>query len=221
MTDRTAPANCPVCRAASPKYFLKVAERDYWQCDACQARFLEPGQRLPRENELKHYQTHENDPGDAGYRKFLSKLADPLRAKLSPGLRGLDYGCGPGPALAEMLREAGHTMALFDPFFYTDKGPLSRQYDFITCTETIEHFHEPAEEFARLDKLLRPGGWLGVMTSFHTDDAQFANWHYVKDPTHVVFYREETMHVIAAQLGWTCEIPVKDVALMHKPIGAG
>ena len=28
---------------------------------------------------------------------------------------------------------------------------------------------------------------------------------------------EATMHTIAAMRGWTCECPVKDVALMHKP----
>ena len=62
---------------------------------------------------------------DAGYRRFLSKLADPLMARLAPGARGLDYGCGPGPALAAMLREAGHEVALYDPFFAPDPAPLS------------------------------------------------------------------------------------------------
>jgi 2-polyprenyl-3-methyl-5-hydroxy-6-metoxy-1,4-benzoquinol methylase len=47
---------------------------------------------------------------------------------------------------------------LFDPLFFPDPEPLGDLYDFITCTETIEHFHRPAEEFARLDRMLRPGG---------------------------------------------------------------
>lgn len=37
------------------------------------------------------------------------------------------------------------------------------------------------------------------------------------DLTHVVFYRAETLRHIAHTLGWRCEIPAKDVALMHKP----
>ncbi|MBS0543647.1 MAG: methyltransferase domain-containing protein, partial [Proteobacteria bacterium] len=81
----------------------------------------------------------------------------------------------------------------------------------------VEHFHHPAEEFARLDALLRPGGWLGIMTCFQTDDARFARWHYRRDPTHVVFYREATFRVIARRHGWVCEIPAKDVVLMCKP----
>ncbi|MEI4850515.1 class I SAM-dependent methyltransferase, partial [Klebsiella pneumoniae] len=85
---------------------------------------------------------------------------------LGPGARGLDFGCGPGPALATMLREAGMDMALFDPFFYPQASVLERQYDFITCTEVVEHLHRPAEVFRQLDRLLAPGGWLGVMTCF-------------------------------------------------------
>lgn len=218
---RDAPAACPVCRAPSPKHFLDVEELVYWRCGACEARFLDPGQRPDAGQEHAHYLHHENDPGDPGYRRFLSKLTEPLLKKLEPGLRGLDYGCGPGPALAAMLREAGYDMALYDPYFHHDTQPLLQTYDFITCSEVAEHFHEPAQQFDRLDLMLRPGGWLAVMTCFQTDDARFAGWHYRKDPTHVIFYREATLRLVAAQRGWTCEIPAKDVALMRKPAVGG
>jgi hypothetical protein len=142
-------------------------------------------------------------------------------ARLPAGSSGLDYGCGPGPALAAMLREAGHEVAFFDPFFRPDRAVLERQYDFVTCTETAEHFHRPADEFDRLMTLVRPGGWLAVMTCFQTNDAPFATWHYRKDPTHVVFYREETLRILAARRGWTCGVPVKDVALMRRPADGG
>ena len=36
------------------------------------------------------------------------------------GVEGCWAGCGPGPALAEMLREAGHTVATYDPLFAPD-----------------------------------------------------------------------------------------------------
>ena len=208
---------CPVCRAPSSEAFLSIDGRDYWRCETCEARFLDPAQRPTPEEERATYLLHENHPDDPGYRKFLSKLAGPLLQKLGDSDRGLDYGCGPGPALAAIMREAGHDMALYDPFFQTDRKPLSQTYDFITCTETAEHFHHPADEFDRFDAMLRPGGWLGVMTCFQTDDARFADWHYRKDPTHVVFYRDATFRTIAGQRGWTCEIPAKDIALMRKP----
>lgn len=215
------PDACPVCGSQGPQPFLSVEGRDYWRCETCRARFLDPRQLPSRETEYAHYLRHENHTDDPGYRRFLSKLANPLLARLPSASRGLDHGCGPGPALAAMLREAGHDMALYDPFFHPDPEPLTRTYDFVTCTETAEHFHRPAEEFARLMALVRPGGWLAVMSCFQTDDSRFRDWHYRKDPTHVVFYREETLRHLAAARGWHCDVPVKDVALMRRPSHPG
>lgn len=211
------PTSCPVCRALSPCPFQEIEGRVYWRCGVCEARFLDPKQHPGAEEERAHYSHHRNDPADPGYRKFLSKLAFPLLQRLKPCLSGLDYGSGPGPALAALLEEAGHQMAVYDPFFFPDDTVLETTYDVITCTEVAEHFHRPFDEFGRLDRLLRPGGWLGIMTCFQTDDTRFATWHYRRDPTHVVFYRAATMHHIAAQRGWICTIPCKDVALMFKP----
>ena len=200
---------------------MSIEGQDYWRCGYCEARFLDPRQRMTAAEERRHYLTHENDPGDSGYRRFLSKLSVPLLARLEPERNGLDFGCGPGPALPAMLREAGHAMAVYDPFFAPDKAVFERCYDFITCTEVLEHLYDPADVLNQLDGLLRPGGWLGLMTSFQTDDALFATWRYRSEPTHVVFYRETTLRLIAAARGWFCEIPVKDVALMRKPAGSG
>ena len=208
---------CPVCAGRQVEAFFNEGAKVYSRCLGCGARYLEPCYRPDADTERAHYDLHENDASHAGYRHFLSRLAEPLLERLPEGSHGLDYGCGPGPALAAMMEEAGHTMALYDPFYAPDAAVLDRPYDFITCSEVAEHFHDPAAEFARLDDLLRPGGWLGVMTCFHTDDARFGGWHYRKDPTHVVFYREETLRWLAGQFGWHCEIPAKDIALMRKP----
>ena len=208
---------CPVCRGGRAAHFLAVDVRDYWRCPDCLATFLQPDQRPSPEEEKAHYDHHENELDDPRYRAFLSKLSTPLLKRLPPGSSGLDYGCGPGPALAAMLTEAGHSVALYDPFYHPDPAPLSQTYDFVTCTETAEHFHDPAAEFDRLGGMIRPGGWLALMTCFQTDDARFADWHYRRDPTHVVFYRDTTLRQIASRQSWACEIPVKDVVLMRKP----
>lgn len=119
-----------------------------------------------------------------------------------------------------MLRDAGHDVAVYDPFFYPDRQPLEQQYDFVTCSEVAEHLFQPAQEFDRLAGVLWPGGWLAIMTCFQTEDALFAGWHYRRVPTHVVFYREETMRHITESRGWSCDIPAKDVALMRTPSGS-
>lgn len=212
-----AALNCLVCGCDATSVLL--VDRDnkaYHRCSVCYATFLDPSCFLTSAAEYAHYLTHENDVNDAGYRTYLSKLAGPLLARLEPASSGLDYGCGPAPALADMMREAGHNMSVFDPFFETDRSALARTYDFVTCTETAEHFHRPEAEFKRLSGLLKPGGVLAVMTIFQTDDARFENWRYRHDPTHVVFYREHTFAALAHKLEMQCEIFAKDVVFLNK-----
>jgi len=177
-----------------------------------------PEDRPTPEEERAHYRTHRNDAGDPGYRAFLARVADPLAARLAPGAEGLDYGAGPGPALAAMLRERGFPTAVYDPFFAPDADALRRTYDFVTCTETAEHFHAPGDEFARLDGLLRPGGILAVMTEMLEDGRDFAAWRYARDPTHVSFYRPRTMRWIAEKHEWTMESPGRNVFLFLKSV---
>lgn len=214
MSD--AAAICRVCTGSPLRPFQSVDGRDYWRCPACEATLLDETQLPSADAERAEYALHENAAGDAGYRRHLARLLDPLLPKLAPASKGLDYGCGPGPVLAAMLREAGHDVALYDPFFHRDEAALERRYDFVACTEVVEHFHRPAHEFARLRALLRPGGWLGILTCFQTDDARFAGWHYRRDTTHVAFYREATFRHLAARHGWRCDVPAKDVVLMQR-----
>ena len=210
-------AFCPVCEYAAPRFFMTVEGRDYWRCERCVATFLDPGQHPPLAREVAEYDRHENDLHDPGYRRFLARLTDPLRPLLSETAQGLDFGCGPGPALVAMMAEHGFDMAAYDPIYAPDDRLLERRYDFITCTEVVEHLFQPADVFRLLDRMLKPGGWLGVMTQFQTDDERFAGWHYRRDPTHVVFYREETFRWLAGEKHWSVQIPRKNVVLFHKP----
>lgn len=211
-----APA-CPLCRSPDVRPFAHVHGRRYFDCGVCGLVHLAEEDQPGAEAEREHYGTHRNDPGDPGYRRFLSQLSIPLVERLPEGARGLDYGSGPGPTLSVMLEEQGFGVELYDPFFAPDADVLAHAYDFITCTETAEHFFSPADEFARLDATLRPGGWLGVMTEMLDEGRVFAGWRYARDPTHVSFYRPRTMEWIAARFGWMLDRPARNVALFHKP----
>ena len=209
---------CPVCEQSVLEPFREVEQKRYLRCGNCHATIMAPETRLTADEERAVYQLHNNDPDDAGYRRFLSKLAAPMIAWLPEGAAGLDFGCGPGPALARIFEEAGFSVALYDLYFYPESSVFEQRYDFITCTEVVEHLFEPAKVFAQFDRLLKPGGHLGVMTCFQTDDDRFDNWHYRRDPTHVVFYREDTFEWLANRYGWQLEVPAKDVVLFRKPL---
>lgn len=208
---------CPVCLQPQCRHFIEIDGKHYWRCASCEATFLDPSQLPDRARERDEYRLHRNETDDPAYRRFLSRLTVPLLARLPADRSGLDYGCGPGPALAAMLTEAGHRMSVYDPLFFDDASVLRRRYHFITCTEVAEHFHAPHDQFAVLDGLLEAGGLLAVMTRFQTEDAAFAGWHYRRDPTHVTFYRAATFRRIAEQRGWRCSFPADNVAFCEKP----
>lgn len=193
---------CPLCGGSGTRHFASVSSGCYGRCDGCGLVFQHPDQRPDVLAEHAVYQTHDNRPDDPGYRRFLARLADVLIPELEPGAQGLDYGAGPGPALAAMLAEVGFPTAVYDPFFAPDTAVLARRYDFIVCTETAEHFHHPGREFECLADMLEPGGRLGLMTRLLEPGTDFAAWHYHRDPTHVSFYCEASLAWLARRHGW-------------------
>tara|TARA_Y100000310_G_scaffold274874_1_gene291159 strand:- start:2977 stop:3525 length:549 start_codon:yes stop_codon:yes gene_type:complete len=179
----------------------------------CDLAFVPKPFHLDLESERERYLMHENDPDDPRYRAFLAQLWTVLKPLLRPGSNGLDYGSGPGPALVAIAREDGFEMTAYDPHFAPNVSSLDRTYDFVTCTETAEHFASPAEEFARLTGLLEPDGILGVMTSMLDDRSAFPSWHYLRDPTHLAFYSSTTMLWIAERHGRHISFPTGNVAV--------
>ena len=207
---------CPICLGTNVFSFQLIGFIEYFRCKSCLGLFTDPESRLSPEEEKERYSLHNNDVDDPEYRKFLSKLYDPLIKKLKKESRGLDYGCGPGPALASMLREEGFSVDIYDPYFFPDESYKDKVYDFITCTEAAEHFYEPQREFNKLDRVLAGKGILGVMTNFYEDTINFEDWYYRKDPTHVVFYTVKTLQCIAEERSWKLDIQDKNVVFFKK-----
>lgn len=188
--------SCTLCLANSPVVLYKN-RYTYFHCLDCGLVFANPDERLSPHEEKKRYDQHQNSPGDSGYRNFLNQLFSPLSEVIPPNSFGLDYGSGPGPTLSVMFEEAGYRMNIYDPFYAQDSDVLQKQYDFITTTETVEHFYSPAEEFKKLWDLLKPGGFLGIMTLMLPNPEEFSSWHYIKDDTHVAFYSQKTFRWLA------------------------
>ena len=119
---------CPLCLSTKATLLhtsrQKNLERDYFHCDTCDLVFVPPEFHLDLDAARDRYLTHDNDPDNADYRRFLSRLWDELRPRLPKGARGLDYGAGPGPALAAMIQEDGYSAALYDPLFHPDDTVL-------------------------------------------------------------------------------------------------
>ncbi len=173
---------------------------------------------LPSADEEKaRYDTHNNSLEDHGYRQFQLRLIERMLPMLDVGARGLDYGCGPVPIAAKIFAERNHPTQYYDPIYFPEHVLLKQQYEFVSAIEVAEHFHQPADMFARLDGLLLPGGHLGIMTYLMDDDEAFANWWYRRDSTHVCFYKRETLEWIAHWRAWEVRLNKANVTIFRKP----
>lgn len=186
---------CPLCRGETRLFFERPGKK-YFRCDRCLAVFLDPACRLSQQEEKQRYEKHHNDVDDPGYRSFVAPIVSVITEKFSNRSLGLDFGAGPGPVVAKLLREQGYVLELYDPYFCDTPEVLEKKYDFIVCCEVIEHFNSPAKEFQLLRSLLRPGGALFCMTELYSEKIDFLNWHYKNDPTHVIFYHQQTLRAI-------------------------
>lgn len=213
---RSAPI-CPLCGGDAGTTFHTDGAVRYFECGACALVYRDPVYWPTRRAEEGRYREHRNDPDDAGYIGFLRRLAEPVVERLPAGARGLDFGCGPAPALGALLTAAGFTCASYDPLFAPDESLLEQTYDFVTCSEVLEHLHAPGTALALLGKLLAGGGMFGVMTQYRGNAVSFAHWWYRRDSTHVCFYSEATMRWIAGDRGWAVELPRPGIALFTVP----
>ena len=191
-------------------------KRAYQQCHQCDLVFVPHKFYLSAEEEKAQYDLHDNQVDDPGYRKFISRTLNPVLERVSIGAKGLDFGCGPGPALSVMAKEQGVDVENYDLYYANYPERLAVQYDFITMTEVIEHLSKPNNVLTQLDKMLKPNGILAIMTKRVKDNDAFKTWHYINDPTHICFYSDKTFEYIANSFSWRLEIIGADVVLLTK-----
>ncbi len=221
MTDLVCPFSCPLCgeRRLSPWWQDKY--REYVHCLNCQLVFVPRDWHLPTEEEKACYDLHENNSHDEGYRRFLSRMFNPVATRITPPAFGLDFGCGPGPILAQMFIDVGFTMKVYDLYYANnpnviDSEQMAEHYHFITATEVVEHLGDPGAVLRQLLTLLRPDGVLGLMTKLVKDRESFKSWHYIRDRTHISFFSRATFEWFAAQTGCQVEFVGADVVLLRK-----
>lgn len=210
------PLSCPLCCAADA-YELPVAGKLYHRCRACELVWLDAAEHLDPAREKAVYDGHDNQVDDPRYRQFLQRAFGEVQRRLPPPASGLDFGCGPGPALIAMGREAGYQMVGYDKFYADEPELLAQQYDFITSTEVIEHIATPRTVLDGLWGCLKPGGLLVLQTQRVLGDERFRQWRYRHDPTHIVFFAEASFRALAARWQAQVEFPHADVAVITKP----
>lgn len=178
-------------------------DNEYYDCPVCRGIIKDISLYPDEEEEKLRYLAHNNDINDPRYKVFTSPITSCILENFSPHQQGLDFGCGTGPVISKVLRDAGYQIFQYDPYFANYPENLMRTYDYIAACEVTEHFYAPHKEFKMLSGLLAPGGILAIMTLLYHDDLNFTTWYYRKDPTHVFIYRKETFDYISKAFGFS------------------
>ncbi len=195
------PRKCVLCNSSSAlgSTSKKPQDRSYMRCPVCDLIFVPEEFHLLPQAEAARYRLHENNLTNEGYvRMFLDKI-ELLRQYCHGVSSVMDYGCGPEPVLAQLLKKDGYDCDFYDPYFFP--AYPGKTYDVVISTEVFEHFRDVRSELHKVRSLLKPGGFLAVMTSFHDAVRDFEDWWYVSDPTHICFFGMRTFEWIAKEFG--------------------
>ncbi|MFH1825728.1 MAG: class I SAM-dependent methyltransferase [bacterium] len=194
---------CKICSKPTETIHDEQYGHNYYFCPDCEFIFLDESKIITPDQEKKEYGFHQNSFDNAGYvqmlRDFIEQSVLPFKACLKTAL---DFGSGPGPVLAELLRQEGLRTEIYDKHFAPDKTALNKKYDLITATEVLEHLKDPLTTLKHLKSLLNPKGIIAVMTLFHpNNEAEFKKWWYRRDSTHIAFYTPKTFAQLAQLAG--------------------
>ena len=191
----TRPIKCLLCKS-NTNLFFEDKNKKYYKCDNCLSIMLDPSNHVTDEEEKERYETHNNDINDIRYQNFVSPIVESVRNNYNTNHLGLDYGAGTGPVITSILEKEGYNIKLYDPYFHYYPENLCEKYDYIICSEVIEHFYHPYDEFAKLSNILKEKGSIICMTSIYDDGIDFNNWTYKNDKTHVFFYHKKGLEWI-------------------------
>ena len=177
---------------------------EFFHCEKCEFIFKNSSDFVSSEDELKQYNNHNNTIDSPGYVEMFEKFIDATFVSYIDEITDvLEFGSGPGPVFSQLLKQRGLNVDIYDKYFSPKKVYECKKYDLITSTEVIEHIEDPKEIFEFFASHIKSGGYLALMTQFHTNDAQdFQKWWYKNDPTHICFFRPKTFETLAAISGF-------------------
>ena len=191
--------DCRICHKAISKTTTLKNGRRYLHCEHCLFIGMDEEFFLDAQAEKARYDLHRNSIEDQGYVTMLETF---IKATIQPYqvTRILDYGSGPNPVLAELLRRQSYQVEIYDPIYAANKFPEA-SFDLLCATEVVEHFYQPLQEFPKMLRLLKPNGYLALMTRFSPSYDEFKSWFYKDDSTHTSFYSLKTFEYLAAEFG--------------------
>jgi hypothetical protein len=209
---------CKICNYDTKAFDDVELQKQFYICPNCHCIVLDPRFYLSLEKENSLYNNHHNSLENEGYVKMFEDFLDYFWNDLTCKEKALDFGSGPTPVLAQLLRRREVKIDHYDKFYQPIQCFENQTYDFITSTEVFEHLDDPVATLSLLSQHLKPKGFIALMTLFHTNnEASFLKWWYRRDPTHITFYTAYTLEVLAHKCGLeVLKTDGKRIALLQK-----
>lgn len=200
--------NCPLCASGNVYEYAKVNWRTFFRCRDCTLVFVPPHYHCTPDEEQRRYALHDNTESNEGYVRYLGQTVSVICERLPVEARVLDFGCGEHAVLAALLRKKGLRCSFWDPLYERHARTLTdgEHFGMVVINEVIEHCRNIGETLETVRGLLSDEGEVVVRTQCYPDDpARFEKWWYVQDPTHVIFFSQQSLQTAAAMLDRSLE----------------
>ena len=194
---------CKICQSDTTVMTESKKNLSYYRCIVCGFIYLEDKFIVDKEREKEKYDLHNNSFSSTGYvemfENFIIKALNPYLSEIKTAL---EFGCGSGPVLAELLRRKGIETDQYDLYFYPEKVYEGKEYELITSTEVFEHLKDPLKILKILVEHTAQNGYIVLMTKFPPDDDKsFLAWWYRRDVTHISFFTPKSFEIMAEKVG--------------------
>jgi 2-polyprenyl-6-hydroxyphenyl methylase/3-demethylubiquinone-9 3-methyltransferase len=195
----------------------------YRRCKACGFVFTEAFDAWTEADFARHIYNDDYIKIDPGYDTFRpaanAELVADLLAPRKDKVSILDFGGGNG-RFAEHMRAAGFaTCDTYDPFNPAFATPPPRQYDVVTCFETLEHTPDPLGTVAAISAFLAGDG--AVIFSTVVQPANFQeiglSWWYIGPRNgHISIYSKQSLDLLWNAIGFSVSSPSDNLHLAFR-----
>jgi SAM-dependent methyltransferase len=213
------PRRCPVCFSADVRSAAQLPGHVVRACDRCKCRYLAS---LPSEEEIESaWNPPRPEPAPpATTTRTYEKQVRSIRRLVRPGGRILEIGAG-GGAFGAMLGQefdyvgidlsdanARHARASGVQVY---RCPLSRYlnvgapFDCVVLFRVFEFLPDPHDALARIRELLKPGGYLLMVTpdtESLSGTLSTTRWLQEKFPDHLILYSRSALVEILERSGF-------------------